>query len=277
MNESIRLQHSLFITFLKYKEVFKVNASSRAVYLPNLLFQSVIVLFRIWIFAQLYKVTYEYTNSTVIGGLTVAMAVWSLTFVQSFQTATRTFFGDVIEEDVRSGSIAYSISKPYSYIFFQYTSFLGRILPKLITNVVIASVVTVILIGYIHFSLSAILAGMLLLFLGYTLDFALTFIVGLSSFWVEDISAFKWLYSKGGFVFGGVILPLSLFPDNIRTLVEFLPFAQLYYASARMLVHFEQELFFRFLITQLFWIAVFWFIASWLFKKGVKNVAVNGG
>lgn len=272
MEQTLRLN-----IILKYFQIFKINTSSQTVYLTNLFFQSVTVLFRIWIFAQLYKVTYDYTHQTEIGGLTVAMVVWSLTFVQSFSVATRPFLGMSIEEDVRSGAIAYYLNKPYSYLLFQLSSYFGKILPKLIVNLVIAAFFTVILVGYIKFTVIGILAGVLLLFFGYILDFAMAFIIGIASFWFEDTSSLRWIYSKGGFVFGGVIVPLSLFPDNVRVLVESLPFAQIFYGSARMIVNFDPQLFIRFFATQLIWVAVFLFLANWIFKKGAKNVAVNGG
>lgn len=262
---------------LKYLEIFKVSYSSSSVYLANLVFQSITVVFRVWIFTQLYKVTYSVAHSTDIGGLTIPMAVWSLTLVQGFQTATQPSLIRMIEEEVKSGSLAYSINRPYSYLLFHYFGFLGRTLPKLVTNLIIGAIATVILVGFIQFTWMGLLLGVLLVFFGYTLDFAMQFIIGLSSFWVEDTSAFRWIYSKMFLIFGGAIVPLSLFPDAVRNIGELSPFAQLYYGASRIIVNFDSTLFERFFIAQLFWVALFMLIASFMFKKGVKNVSINGG
>ncbi len=262
---------------LKYLEIFKVSYSSSSVYLANLLFQSITVVFRIWIFTQLYKVTYSVAHAADIGGLTIPMAVWSLTLVQGFQTATQPSLIRMIEEEVKSGSLAYSINRPYSYLLFHYFGLLGRTLPKLVTNVMIGAIATVILVGFIQFNWAGLLLGLLLVFFGYTLDFAMQFVIGLSSFWVEDTSAFRWIYSKAFLVFGGAIVPLSLFPDAVRRIGELTPFAQLYYGASRMIVNFDSTLFERYFIAQLIWVALFMLLASIMFKKGVKNVSINGG
>lgn len=281
MNQTIVLTRTenfdLRITILKYWEVFKVNYLTSSVYLINLLAQSVTVVFRIWIYTQLYTVTFRVANSVQIGGLTTATAVWSLALVQSFQTATRPPVATLVEEEVKSGSLAYSINRPLSYILFHYFGYLGRVIPKLITNVVIGVFATMILVGFVEFTWFGLLAGLILLFLGYTLDFFMLFIIGLLSFWVEDTSAYRWIYSKGFLVFGGAIVPLALFPDAIKNIVEILPFAQLYYGAARIIVNFDFSLFQKFLFFQVIWIILFTVIAILLFRKGVKNVSINGG
>jgi len=266
-----------FLQFQKYWEIIKVNYANSTTYLTNVLARSATVVFRIWIFTQLYKATYAVSGVQSVGGMTVPMVVWTLMFTQGFQIATRPGVIRIIDEEVKSGSLAYSLNRPYSYLLFHYFSQLGRIGPILIANVFIGYFAALLLIGPIFFTLPGILAGMLLLYFGYTLDYIISFILGLTSFWVEDTSAFNWIYQKGQMIFGGNILPLALFPVQLRTIAELLPFSQLFYGSAQTIVNFNFAVFIKFLSVQLIWVGIMTLFAYWLFNKGAKNVSINGG
>ncbi|OGG05830.1 hypothetical protein A2872_03110 [Candidatus Gottesmanbacteria bacterium RIFCSPHIGHO2_01_FULL_42_12] len=267
----------LTVSVPKYWEVAKVNFSNSTTYLTNVLARSATVVIRIWIFTQLYRVTYAVSGSHVIGGMTVSMVIWTLMFTQGFQTATRPGVIRLIDEEVKSGNLAYSLNRPYSYLLFHYFSHLGRLVPILFANIVIGILATVVLAGPINITGIGILAGIILLFFGYTLDFLISFMVGLTAFWVEDTSAFNWIYQKGQMVFGGNILPLALFPPGLRAIAELTPFSQLFYGSAQTIVNFTMGNFLKFLSVQLFWVVIFAMLAVYLFRKGGRNVSINGG
>jgi len=263
--------------FLKYFEIAKVNYYNSAAYLLNLLSRSATVILRIWIFAQLYKVTYAASGVSEIGGMTVAMIVWSLMMTQSFQSSTRPPISQLIDEEVKTGALAYSINRPYSYIFFHMAGFFGRSLPNLFINLSVGLLAALILVGPLDFSFYGIAFGMTLLFFGYILDFFINLIIGLLAFWVEDTSAFTWIYSKGQMIFGGIILPIALFPEYLQKIAEILPFSLMYYGAARIAVNFDFYLFQKFIFMQFVWIFVFGLSAIYLFNKGIKNVSINGG
>ncbi|MCL5411241.1 MAG: hypothetical protein M1150_00655 [Patescibacteria group bacterium] len=265
------------LKFFKYLEIAKVNYFTNTTYLANFLSKSIMVVLRIWIFTQLYRVTYATANENEIGGLTVPMVIWGLMIAQSLNTATRPQLSKLIDEEVKSGVIAYSINRPYSYILFHYFGSMGRFVSNLISNLTLGFLAAFILVGPISLSWNGLLLGSLLLFFGYTLDFLIDLMIGLISFWVEDISAFNWIYSKSQLIFGGLILPLSLFPDYLRNIAELLPFSQLFYSGSRLIVNFDFQLFQKYLLIQMAWLVFFWLLVGYVFSKGIKHVSVNGG
>jgi len=261
----------------KYTEIARVNYRNNVTYLWNLLSRSGLVVIRLWIFTQLYQVTYAVAGTNEIGGLTAVMGVWALMLTQSFQGAGKPPIAKTIDEEVKSGTLAYSINRPYSYVLFHLTGFLGRSLPNIVLNVAVGTVAALILIGPMSFSISGIILGILLLFLGFILDFFISMIIGLAAFWVEDTTPFVWIYQKSQTIFGGVILPLALFPDKVRLVAEHLPFSQLYYGAARIAVRFDTRLFWQYITTQLAWIAFFAIVAFYVYHRGIKQVSINGG
>ncbi|MBI5220258.1 MAG: ABC-2 family transporter protein [Candidatus Liptonbacteria bacterium] len=261
----------------KYLAVARVNYFTSVNYLVNVASRGLVVALRVWIFAQLYRATYNLSGEESIGGLTLPMVIWGLMLTQSFQSATRPPVARLIEDEVKSGTLAYSLNKPVFYPLFHCAGYLGRILPNILFNLAVGGLAALILVGPINWTVGGFILGLWLLFFGYILDFLIFFIIGLLSFWIEDISAFIWIYSKAQLVLGGLILPISLFPEAIRKVAELTPFTQLYYGAARLMVQFDLPTFFRFFSVQLFWLLVFGLTAWFVFRKGLKQVAINGG
>jgi len=262
---------------LKYLSVIRINARNTLAYLVNALSRSAIVVLRIWIFTQLYTASYAMAGATDIGGLTLPMAIWSLMLTQSFQSAARPMLVRILDEEVKTGKLAYSVNRPYSYMLFHLSGYLGRSAPNLITNLMIGALAAIFLVGPLPTSLIGIALGAALLCLGYMLDFCMQFIIGLLGFWLEDTAALVWIYTKGQFVLGGVILPLALFPGALGRLASLLPFGLMYYGPARIMVNFDFGLFKEFILMQFVWIAVFGLAALLIFKKSLKYVSINGG
>ena len=73
------------------------------------------------------------------------------------------------------------------------------------------------------------------------------------------------------------MLPIALFPEPFKTIAEYLPFGQLYYSAARLLVHFDSAFFFHFFAVQLVWVGVFLALSLFIWRKGMKNVSISGG
>jgi ABC-2 type transport system permease protein len=271
------MKRSFLKETLKYLEVAKVNYLNTSVYTVNLISRSVLVVVRIWAFTQLYQVAFAASRSTEIGGLTVPMVIWILMMTQSFQSSTRPHVSQLIDEEVKSGTLAYMVNRPYSYALFHYFGYLGRTFSSLWVNLAIGSLVSLALVGLIDFNWWGLLFGLGLLIFGVTLNFLIYLIIGLTAFWVEDTSAFTWIYSKGQLVFGGLILPLALFPENLLRIAEILPFSQLFYSAARVVVDFDLSLFWHYALIQIAWLAFFGLIAYQMFQRGIKNVSINGG
>lgn len=276
MNITQRLK-SFKLRLEAYYAVMHISRLMRFAYSGSLVMNGLITGLNIWIFTQLYTATYASSGVTEVGGLTLPHIIWLLAFVQSFERATNPSPIKVIDEEIKSGSISYMFAKPYSYMFFHLAAFVGRVMPALFGNLFFGCIAALVLVGPLHITVPSIGAGFIALTLGYLLDFFMFFMFALMGFWVEEARAFDWLYSKTKLVFGGVILPVALLPGSMKTVVSLLPFSNLYYSAARLMVNFDCGLFYRILAIQLFWVLVLGGAAYYLFNKGVRHVTINGG
>jgi ABC-2 type transport system permease protein len=262
---------------VKYHGILKVSSLTKTTYIAEFLSRGSLVVLSIWLLTELYTASYNHQQITEINGFTLPMVVWSLVLVHSFYQAFRPTVAKNIGNEIVSGSIVYALNRPYSYPLYHYFTQVGRAVPSLMLNLVVCSIAALILVGPIPFHLSAVLLGFMLLIFGYTIEFMITFSIGLISFWVEDVKPFVWIYSKMQWTLGGFFVPLTLYPDGLRQVASLLPFSNTFYAPARLIVNFELSLFFQLLLTQLCWLTVLFFFTNLIFKKAVKYVAINGG
>jgi len=266
------------LKFLKYFEIAKVSYRHATTYIGDLISLGLLVGVRLWVLKQLYFVVYASDPTRQIGGLTTAMAVWSLTFTNSFQLGVGSrMVLQPIAEDIQSGNIAYMLNKPYLFLTYLYFSNIGRLAARLIPTLVLGIIVTLVLVGPITFTWQAVAAGIVLAGLGLSLNLVFIFIIGILAFWVEEVRPYRWVIDRIQWIIGGMVIPLTLFPDWLRKTAELLPFAQFFYGPARILVSFDQGLFIKFLLVQIFWLAVGIITLVTLFRKGIKNVSINGG
>lgn len=262
----------------KYMTIMKTAARARAVYVADIVAEVPVIFFRIWALSQLFAATYSSTGADEFDGMTYVQLVWCMSLIQCFESsATEPHVPRIIEDEVKSGALAYSLNKPYSYPFFQFFAFLGRGVSNMMINLMVSLSLPYFLVGPLQVSTTGLMVGLAMMFLGFVLYFLITLVIGLLAFWIEDVNSIDWLFRACSMIFGGAILPLALFPDSIKTVAEYLPFGQLYYSAARLIVHFDYDVFIKFFTAQCIWLAIFWVLAIWILREGVKRVSISGG
>ena len=169
------------------------------------------------------------------------------------------------------------INKPYSYMGFHYMGFLGNAVPSLMLTLCGGTLVMLLLVGSIALTWKALLAGSIVMLLGFSLNFFIEFSIGLLALWIEDTSSITWIYHKAVGIFGGSIISLALFPTPLKRVVELLPFSVLYSSAAQVLVRFSTRTCVFFIVMQVFWLLVFGSLAFVLWQRGMRNVSISGG
>ncbi len=278
MNSELWTVDNLQKKFRKYFEIARITYHDSTAYIGDVLGMAGLIAVRVLIFSQLYTLAFRLSGETVVGGLTLAQTIWILALTQSFHVSNRTrkIMKD-IEYEVKNGNIAYSISKPYSYLWFNFSACMGVIGGHIVLTTLFGLLAAAFLVGVIKLHILAVILGLILLFFGFVMNTLAILIIGLLAFWTEDISAYRWIYDKFLWILGGIFLPSSLFPDQYRKIIELLPFNHMFYAPARMMVDGNTGVFLQNLLLQAFWIGVFALILTWIYRKGIKELSINAG
>jgi ABC-2 type transport system permease protein len=271
--EGIRIK-SFPLRLRKYWLTGRTSVQNNLAYAANFLFDTFLYMFLVSIFIQLWRTIFA--GGATIAGYSLPQMIW-----YSIMTELITFSGGSIFHDlnaeIKAGNIAYTLNKPYHYIWYQLANSAGVMLFKLLINGIAAITLGLIFVGplpdfrwlHLPFILIAILNGLLLNFLILTS-------LGLTAFWLEENTAFFWIYQKLGFMLG-LFLPLEFFPNWLQKIASYLPFPYITYAPAKLAVKFSWDWFTRTMVLQYCMIFGFGAIAFAIYRKGVKLLNVNGG
>jgi|SRR5579859_795477 len=202
--------------------------------------------------------------------------VWYLVITETIVLSVARV-SDLIDQQVKSGELAYTLAKPYSYPLFHFAQYLGGVLLALPANFLAGAALALVFAGPPPTNAAAWPVIALAALLAICLHFAVGLSIGLLAFWFEDTNAFYWIYQKLTFVLGGLYLPLSLFPSTLRAVAQRLPFSALAYAPARLSAQFDLRLAAGTLLTQLAWLLALGGVALLIYRGGVRRVNVNGG
>jgi len=260
----------------KYFEIFKVTLLTPLAYIWDVLARQVFLIVIMYVFVQLWSTTYRWEGSSTIAGFTMTQMIWYLVLSESMVMGMSRMGAD-IDTEVKSGSLAYSLTKPYDYALFHYSRYMGDSILRFFACFVIAGLVAYLMVGSPGLTFSSVAAGLVTVLLGFTMDFFIQFTLGLTAFWVEDTWAFRILYSRITMLLGGMMLPLDVFPEWLRGLASSLPVASIVYGPVRTFIGFSHQDWTSLLLRQSLWIAVLYIMAKSVYGMGVKRVNVHGG
>ncbi len=259
----------------KYLALFSVQVINSLAYPGELIGRSIMIIPFMWIFYQLWTVTFHAAGADEINGLTIRMTMWYLMIAETIELS-RPRLATTISEAVKDGSIAYILSKPYDFLLYQYSTSLGETVFRAVANALLGGATVWWLVG----APPAILSWPLVIvaiFGAWTLNFCISALIGLTAFLVEDTSAFQWIYQKLAFILGGLLIPLDFYPAWLQTIAKALPFSAMMYAPARLFVDPNLNSVTFTLATQVIWIVVLGLALNAAYRRGLAYLTVNGG
>jgi ABC-2 type transport system permease protein len=182
-----------------------------------------------------------------------------------------------IEDDIRRGDVAYQIARPVSYLGAHFAQNLGALAARLPALLVAAIGTAWLLGGGAPRDPSAIARAIAFGVVASVVMTAYNLLLGLGAFWLGDISPVFWIWQKLGFVLGGLMLPLPLYPALVVRIARFTPFPTLLTGPASFVFHVP-----FFSAATLAFNLVAWFGAAALigalaFRRATRALQVNGG
>ncbi len=264
------------VTLRKYVAVLRVSIANNLAYLTEVIFRTLFLAGFIYIFLQLWTATFAAKGVHSVGGFSISDMIWYLaateTIVLSLPQLTR-----LIDQEVRSGQLAYLLGRPCNYVLYHYAEYLGGRFVRLIMNSVVAFVLAWLFVGPPPFTWMGLLAWPLVLFLAISIDFVVYFSIGLLAFWTEETTPFFLIINRMALLLGGVLAPLEVLPQPIRGIAQVLPFSAVVYSPSRTLVHFELASFGWVLVQQVVTLAVGGALMLALYWLATRRVNINGG
>lgn len=265
----------LRLSGLKYLAVLSVSAANNLAYLWAVIFRAFFLVVVVYILSQLWRVTMA-LHSALLPGFTVNSLVWYLAAAETIALSMPALT-QRIDQEVRSGELAYLLGRPCSYVLYNYARYLGERLVNLLLNGVVAVCVALVIAGPPDFGWQGVLIWPLMVLLAISIEFVCYFAIGLLAFWTESTQSFSFIFSRLTLVLGGVLAPIDIFPQPLRSIAQVLPFSTILYGPSRMLIHFEADLFGRMVLQQVLTLAVAGLLLGLLYTLATRRVSINGG
>ncbi|MFH1638079.1 MAG: ABC-2 family transporter protein [Candidatus Woesearchaeota archaeon] len=263
MKKAISISKLGFKTAITYRFDFLLHMISSPI--------SLVVFYFLWL------AIFQHTGEEVIRGFTFAEMV---SYYVINMVITHFIWSDVemwMEWAVIDGEMVNYFTRPLKLIsqlfFFEQglhsLSFLIESVPVFIIGLVFFGVVLASPINIMLFIVSLMLAVVLF--------FMLSFLLGLSAFWLNRITGImKAKYTVFGFLSGGII-PLTFFPSWLQTASAYMPFQSLRFVPISIyLGHYTLLQSLLNIGVQLLWIAVLLLLALVIEKRAFKKFAGAG-
>jgi ABC-2 type transport system permease protein len=261
---------------LKYGAITAINLQNQLAYVWDAFHRAFFIVVVMFIFAQLWTAVFQTQGVAVINGLTLANTIWYFLIAEMVEMGK--FRHDIaISEEVKDGSIAYTLVRPYNYLAYHFFNGLGETVVKMGVLFSIGSLVCFYYAGWPPAQLVHLPAVLLILALAVLLDFCFLSMIGLLAFVTEDTGSFRLIYQKLIFILGGLLIPIDFLPDWLQTIARMLPFAAVTYAPAKLFVAFSWGEFAQLISLQLVWLGVAGGLLYAQYRWAARRLMVNGG
>lgn len=260
----------------KYTAVTLVNLQNQFAYIWEVIGRSFFIVLIMFVFVQLWTAVYQTRDTNQIAGLTLGHTIWYFLLAEMMELS-KPRHDQTITAEVKDGSIAYTLVRPYHYLAYHFFNGLGETAVRMSMVLLLGLPVVLYYAGPPHTAWFHLPAILLIMLLSILLDFCVFSIIGLLAFVTEDTNSFRLIYQKLVFILGGLMIPLDFLPDWLQRIARILPFQLTTYAPARLFVSFAATQFWQTLGSQLLWLVLLGGLLTWQYRWAVRHLAINGG
>ncbi len=236
-----------------YAVIAKVSFMSAFTYRATVIAAFLFYTLFVYVFTMLWRAIYQEGS---VHGYSYTQLVWYLIMTEFVGSACGTNIFRTMNEDVKSGSIAYLLGRPAHYVFYQLANALGQMLLSIVSFGSLAAVLGLLFVGPLPgFRLAAVPPVLLSVLLAILMNFFIMMLIGLSSFIMEDNAALFLIYQKLNFMLG-LFLPGEFLPAWLQPVVKNLPFSYIFWAPSKLFVDYSPGLFWELVPRQVLWVAL---------------------
>ncbi|QQN78820.1 ABC transporter permease [Streptomyces sp. XC 2026] len=217
-----------------------------------------------------------------LGGYDQAQALTFAWVGQGLLAATAVIgggFREELQERIRTGEVSIDLYRPVDLQMWWLSADLGRAVFHLLGRGVVP-----LAVGALVFELALpsdplrwLLFGCAVL-LALLVSFAINFLVALVAFWLLDGNGLNMVSNLLGMFCSGMVMPLTVFPEQLGTFLQWLPWAALLQVPADVLLgRYSGAGAFAVLLFPLVWAVVLLLLGRAVQAAATRRVVVQGG
>lgn len=184
---------------------------------------------------------------------------------------------DEMEQDLRSGRLAYLLPRPISYLGATFAEAMGTLCVNLLFLGSVTFLFTWWQVGALPFQPIGLLVVILFGLLAGIVALFFRMLIGLSAFWLNEVDPFFWIWEKLLFMLGGLMLPLTVYPQWMQMIANFTPFPAILGARSALALDFNLEQVVTLAVSLIGWGLVGLISLLFVYRKGLRILNVEGG
>jgi ABC-2 type transport system permease protein len=264
----------------KYWHIINIGIQNTLVYRTNFLFRSVFGLIPLFATISLWRAIYAGKEGDVAGYTLAQMTSYYLivTIVDALTAVTEDDWQ--IAADIKDGNISQFLLKPIDYLYYRLCLYgSGRLV---FTACAFLPVSIFLFFQREHFVLPPDWTALGWFALSITmtalLQFFISFTMALLAFWVLEVSTFIFILFAFEYIASGHLFPLDILPASLAQALHYTPFPyQLFFPVNIYLGRVTGAELHQGLIIQACWVVATYFLARFVWSRGIKKYSAVGG
>lgn len=253
--------------------LFRLGVRREISHPAALLAQCIFMVVILYIFANLWVRAFE---SGFVSYSLPSDFVWYLYVTELVALTTPQIFRGV-QEEIQSGDIVQRLLKPIPFPLVPFCEGLGITAARLAAMVPFGFVMCMLLTGGLPANPVGLLTALVLVPFSCATLLVFFSTIGMFALWIHDAMPLYWIFSKILFVLGGLMLPLSIYPEWLQEIARWTPFYVLMYGIARNVFQTDTGLLFATFMLLVFWATVALVVLSIVYRSLTRRLVVGGG
>ncbi|KMT21920.1 ABC transporter permease [Clostridium cylindrosporum] len=259
----------------KYMKLIAMSFKENTVYRSKVILYIIGGLIQVFMYYYIWNAVFD-NGGNVIGGYSRLEFITYIIVSFSLSGVMPSSVSNALSKDVRTGDIVSLMTKPISIDYYYLFYNIGD---GIITGIFMG--LPLFIIGYFYLGVMLpynILTFIISLALGFVVVFYLNFIIGQLSFFTTSVVGIVIAYQSVSMFLSGSIVPLSLLPGSVRTVIEVLPFKSGFSIPLNIYLGkiSGEEVVYNILF-QVMWIFILKFLSDRIYKLGLEKNSILGG
>lgn len=245
-----------------------IGSKRISIYREYLMFSVIKNIFYIYIQYMLWSSILSYQHQ--LQKLPILMLYF---IINQFMSIFYTDISMTMSEEIIDGDIINRLCKPISL----EKQYLFESIGSSVTRVCTISIINLIFIVYFskHCDVATLLLFVILLIVGYLLNFVLELFFGSLAFFTQSIWGIDSLKNALNTILSGAIFPIFLYPVWLKNIIDYLPFSYSFGKISEFYI--LHTSFYQIIIVQMIYIVVIYLLYKLMIAIGLKRLTINGG
>ena len=240
-----------------------------------LVVQLVTMLLIITIFSSIYQVTpFEELSDEI--HITASLMIWYVLTTELMLFLCGGHCYKEIKGDINGGQFSSTVQQPKSYLRVKFWTYLGSNLLRIVFFTVFGMLLAYYLADMFPYSGLHFFMWLITLIIGSLIYFLMVFMVSLTEVWGAYSNAVMWINQKMLFLFGGLFLPIQIYPEWMQSLAWWTPYPALLNVPAMMAFQPSLDTMVSYFLHQLVWFVVMLLAAIYLQSRAYHCILNRG-